>query len=350
MKYNININQRAIVEMGFDLDLVDAAIIDFIHSWVVQGGILKKDFYDNTYYWLDYKYMAKEMPLLGIKSKDGVYRRLKKICNQGILIPHPHNQASGKPYFAFGPKFKHLLFKNASDENPNAPYQGNKRPDKTVNKSEPSSDESLHYNNITDNIIKDNKIVLPFPSDMFKTVWDNWIADRKERGKKVTKRAAQMQFKILSKYSEDVAIRMVNQAIERNWQTFYELKNDEKVILSLHENEMKGIFQKFYLEQTSISYEWKKEDDFGISKLSATFRLRIIQKAMRLNEVPPGEGHELDYQTSNSFSQFLNILNDFHRKRFLTPPLLYKNFNIIISELSHANKLNTTATTASDYV
>lgn len=345
MKFSININQKAIVDSGFNLDMVDAAILDFLKDWVYNGKIKKIELHGNSFYWLDYGNLIREMPLLGIKSKDGLYRRFKKMCDMEILNAHPDNQTMGKTYFSFGKNYEFLLFTIPTDSN----AEVTKTKEVPISIRKPTDLKSDNNNTINTNT-RDNDIVLPFPSEMFKTVWDNWIADRKERGKKVTKRAAQMQFKILSKYSEDVAIRMVNQAIERNWQTFYELKNDEKVILSLHENEMKGIFQKFYLEQTSISYEWKKEDDFGISKLSATFRLRIIQKAMRLNEVPPGEGHELDYQTSNSFSQFLNILNDFHRKRFLTPPLLYKNFNIIISELSHANKLNTTATTASDYV
>lgn len=30
MQYNININQKAVIENGWDLDLVDCAIVDYI--------------------------------------------------------------------------------------------------------------------------------------------------------------------------------------------------------------------------------------------------------------------------------------------------------------------------------
>jgi DNA-binding MarR family transcriptional regulator len=71
-------------------------------------------------------------------------------------------------------------------------------------------------------------LLFPFDSEKFKEAWDHWIKDRKERGKKVTHRAAQMQLKKLAELtqSDSEAICIIFQSIESNWQTFYPLKKD----------------------------------------------------------------------------------------------------------------------------
>lgn len=353
MKFHIHINQQAIIENKFQLDLIDAAILDFINSWVVEGGIKKKDFEGSTFYWLDYKWMAQQMPLLGIKSKDGVYRRLKKICDQGLLIAHPENQSIGKPHFAFGPKFKLLLFKQASDQGPNAPYQS---PNTSRNNPERHTDGKSDNYNINDNIIKDNKnivsIPLPFESEEFSKAWADWVADRKERKKKLTDRAIKMQFKVLSTVTEDVAIKMIYKAIEYGWVKFYPPTFDMApgLTLTIDQQEFANIFKDFFLRTTNVSYQWDKNDNVFIADLYEVFKMRAKQRFAREN-LFLSEGPDLHAAILDAFHHFLNLLNDFHKKRFLKPELLRKNFNTIIAEISHGNSTSkNTVKSAHDYV
>lgn len=73
-------------------------------------------------------------------------------------------------------------------------------------------------------------LVFPFQSEAFKEAWDHWVADKKEKRKKLTLRAAQMQLKKLSgmTQSDSEAVSIILQSIENNWQTFYPLKTNGK--------------------------------------------------------------------------------------------------------------------------
>lgn len=236
MKYNIRINQQAIVKHQLDIDLIDAAILDFFESWVLTGNIVKLDDNGITYYWLDYKNLINEMPLLKIKSKDGVYRRIKKMCDQDLLVPHPNNQVIGKPFFAFGKTHKKLLFQEVegTDETPKVRTEIRTGTDETREgygrKSVGGTDEKSDNNNINDYSIKNNIIEymghpLPFQTDSFKSSWDEWLQHRvKEKKKKNTPLSVKKQFKTLAALSEQEAIRWIDFAIEKGWQSFYEPK------------------------------------------------------------------------------------------------------------------------------
>lgn len=56
----------------------------------------------------------------------------------------------------------------------------------------------------------------------FCEAWSNWLADRKQRRKPVTDRAAKIQLKNLSAWGEQKAIQAIENAIEAGWQKPYE--------------------------------------------------------------------------------------------------------------------------------
>lgn len=109
MQWTITINQKAIVEAGFELDLEDAVILDFIRSFSSSRSIQRLNHEGQEYYWFAYKKVIEEIPLLGIKSSDSVYRRFRKLTDLGLLKPHPDNASLGRAYYATTPNFL-LLF------------------------------------------------------------------------------------------------------------------------------------------------------------------------------------------------------------------------------------------------
>lgn len=83
MKYSILINQVGIVEAGLHTktDMIDWAIIDYLQQWYFaerKKTIFNTD--DNNHYvWVNYNHMIQEMPMLGIKDKDALTKRIKKL-------------------------------------------------------------------------------------------------------------------------------------------------------------------------------------------------------------------------------------------------------------------------------
>jgi hypothetical protein len=83
MKYTILINQQAIVTAGLHekTDLVDWAILDYIHSWQSNPKVVKKE--DRV--WINYQHLIKQMPLLGINDKSCISRRITKLSGLSLI-------------------------------------------------------------------------------------------------------------------------------------------------------------------------------------------------------------------------------------------------------------------------
>ena len=72
-----------------------------------------------------------------------------------------------------------------------------------------------------------------FPSnlntDKFKAVWERWKLHRKEIKHALTPSTVELQLKKLSKWGETKAIAVIENAIEKGWQGFYELPPNRSV-------------------------------------------------------------------------------------------------------------------------
>ena len=90
MKYNININQKAISELSADLDILDAAILDYIidicnssNNKIVGKRI--KDTERNLWTWVDLQQLINEMPLLKINTRGAIARRISGLEKSGFI-------------------------------------------------------------------------------------------------------------------------------------------------------------------------------------------------------------------------------------------------------------------------
>lgn len=68
-------------------------------------------------------------------------------------------------------------------------------------------------------------LVLPF-GELFKTTWFEWTQYRNQKKQKLTLLGAQKQIKLLSSFSEDEAIKMLNQSMFHGWTGIFELKTN----------------------------------------------------------------------------------------------------------------------------
>jgi len=88
MKVFVGIYQEAVVRHGLHekTTFIDWAIVDYIKDWIGYSGA--KTFIDDngtTYYWINFKHLIEEMPLLGISTKAGISKRITHLKNVGIL-------------------------------------------------------------------------------------------------------------------------------------------------------------------------------------------------------------------------------------------------------------------------
>lgn len=110
MKYSININQLSNYAGGFNLDLVDLALFDFIKDFIMSGkceGIILDG---KWFFWINTNYVIEEMPILGITTTRGINLRLENLINANLLLRGPENQSLKRTYLAFGWRAADYMF------------------------------------------------------------------------------------------------------------------------------------------------------------------------------------------------------------------------------------------------
>ena len=110
MKYNININQKALTDLSNTLDFNDGAIFDFIKDFSNSPKCYKMRTPEGEYFWISHKLIIDNLPMLGISSPKGVSKRVDKLVDCGLLIKHPNSQELGRSYYMFGVNYDRVIF------------------------------------------------------------------------------------------------------------------------------------------------------------------------------------------------------------------------------------------------
>lgn len=115
MKYSILINQYAAVKHGFKLDLIDLAIYDFIKDFSLSKKCFSINTPDGVFFWISHNLIIENLPLIGIKTKQGIIKRIDNLVKTGILIKHPDCDKHNKSLYAFGENCELLAFHKNDD-------------------------------------------------------------------------------------------------------------------------------------------------------------------------------------------------------------------------------------------
>ena len=111
MKYSILINQIGAHNAGLsdEIDIIDLAVFDAFKDFANSNRCQKKIHNGRVYFWIDYNLVIRELPRVPLKTKDSVYRRMKKLSDAGIIEFHPDNQRTGKSFFCWGRNYDALI-------------------------------------------------------------------------------------------------------------------------------------------------------------------------------------------------------------------------------------------------
>lgn len=181
-KYTILINQFAAIENDLDLDIIDLAIFDYIKDFSGSNYCSKIATPEGTYFWLSHKKIIQDLPLLKIKSSQGIIKRIANLINNGIFEKHPNCELYGKTLYKAGVNYDLLIFGKSVDT-PQRKFRGGQTEVDGTPQQEfrVPPNESLGYYNINDNIIIDNNINTKdeffsknSPEAEIRYLWDNF--------------------------------------------------------------------------------------------------------------------------------------------------------------------------------
>lgn len=102
-------NQIKLLDLG--LDTTDIVLLRYVENFINSGNMIKEIFNGETYYWLNYKNIVKDLPILNLK-KDAIYRRLKYMTNIKILNHITVKNKGVYSYYALGNEYKNLVSKS----------------------------------------------------------------------------------------------------------------------------------------------------------------------------------------------------------------------------------------------
>ncbi len=104
MRYNVTVNQKQIIDLGYDdLDFIDAAMLYVLHDMFGSSGLIQRIDKGRTWTMLKPGILLEQLPLFKLK-KDTCYRRLKDLVEKGYVDAHSDNGIAKESWYAPNPK------------------------------------------------------------------------------------------------------------------------------------------------------------------------------------------------------------------------------------------------------
>ncbi len=97
------------------LDCTDAVLLRYIIDFYNTDKMAKVSVDGVEYFWLKYEYVIEQLPIIGIKSKDGLYRRMKKYVDCGVMKHYTKRSGGTYSCYRFDKQVLTQLLGNQSD-------------------------------------------------------------------------------------------------------------------------------------------------------------------------------------------------------------------------------------------
>lgn len=104
-------NQNKIIK--YDLDIKDVMILRYFVDFMNTDKMTSVVIDNKVYYWVNYKKIKEDLPILKINNNDAFRKRFKKLEDAGILIHHHSKEGGSYSYYNLGEKYYDLT---TSDE------------------------------------------------------------------------------------------------------------------------------------------------------------------------------------------------------------------------------------------
>lgn len=85
MQYSVNINQRSVIENGWDLSFDDMAIFDFMKNFILEGALSKHIIQGKDFFWISFSKIRDELPMLSGNSDSSIRRHISNLVRVGLI-------------------------------------------------------------------------------------------------------------------------------------------------------------------------------------------------------------------------------------------------------------------------
>lgn len=85
MQYTISIDQRSVIENGWNLSFDDMAIFDFMSKFILGGALLKQSTPKGDFYWVSFSKIREELPMLSGNSDSSIKRHIANLIRVGLI-------------------------------------------------------------------------------------------------------------------------------------------------------------------------------------------------------------------------------------------------------------------------
>lgn len=181
MKYSININQKAIIDLGLQdkVDFIDLAIYDFITEFMLCDECRKLNIDNVQYFWIKSDLIIENLPLLGITTTRGISKRIDKLIDCGLLERCNDNQNLHQSFFKVGKNYQAYKF-FTWNENSKGAWNENSNNNNISNTKYSLDNNKLDYN-------KEEDIIISSKKNDYQSIIDCWNENNGKKLGKVTK-------------------------------------------------------------------------------------------------------------------------------------------------------------------
>lgn len=85
MQYTININQRSVIENGWNLSFDDMAVFSFMKNFILEGALSKHVIHEKDYFWISFSKIREELPMLSGNSDSSIRRHISNLVRVGLI-------------------------------------------------------------------------------------------------------------------------------------------------------------------------------------------------------------------------------------------------------------------------
>lgn len=266
MKYTImGFSQKQAIK--YNLDLTDLTILRWFVDFRGTNGMAEEIYKNKVYYWIDYKSLLNDIPIIGITSKIVLRRRLKNMVDNGILIHYTKKKNGVYSFYNLGKNYKDLVSVDNSNENDTFKLKSLNHKtqkfkplnSKVYTKDYSIKDKSIKkYNNNTEKKEKTKTNVLKkqnTPKDAEITEIVNKIENKLNR--KVNKN-------ILKKFIKNNSLKDIYYYLD-HWEKFDHKEKKDPIAFLLHLVKVKAEIPKIqagYIKpEQSYNFDQRKYDD-----------------------------------------------------------------------------------------
>lgn len=148
MKYTIlGFSQKKAIELG--LDVTDLLIIRWFVDFYSSNKMVKINVGDKVFVWVNYSKIIEDIPIINMK-KDMIYKRLKKICDIGIMEHETLKQGGTFSLYRLTDKYDELISIEQNKDSAENNYEGYGK--NSIGGAEKNQDQNI-------NLLKEDKSI-----------------------------------------------------------------------------------------------------------------------------------------------------------------------------------------------